>query len=422
MNGPSSANRPLAAYVHIPFCVSKCWYCDFNSYAGLEPIFDDYVHALITEIERTASLFPPYEGGTEGGSDLEGTPAPPGGPSGASGPLDSVYFGGGTPTVLTARQLADILDTIRRTLRIAPDCEVTVEANPGTVDDAKLSALREAGFNRLSLGVQSFDDEFLQSIGRAHTSAQALDAYAAARKAGFENVGIDLMFALPGQTVEHWRETLDTAIELNPEHVSLYELSIEEGTRFAELCADGEITLVDEDTRIEMYELAETMLGRGALLLGRDLQSRPKGYEHYEVSNFALPGFRSRHNTTYWLNQPYYGFGAGATSYINGTRARRVAHARDYIAAVTSGSDAIESSETLGPRPRLGETIVLGLRMLEGVDLARVRSETGFDPLAEYAPQIDRLTHRGLIEITDTRLRVTHEGLLLLNDVAGEFV
>ncbi len=304
-----------------------------------------------------------------------------------------------------------------------PDCEVTIEANPGTVDEAKLAALREAGFNRLSLGVQSFDDEFLRSIGRSHTRAQALDAYSTARKAGFANVGIDLIFALPGQTLSHWRGTLGTAAGLHPEHISLYELSIEEGTRFAELCAEGEIEPIDEDTRVEMYESAiDGLIGAG--------------YEHYEVSNFARPGFRSRHNTTYWLNRPYYGFGAGATSYISGARARRVAHARDYIRAIKSDAsglafrpeasdvwpDLIEFSETLDPRARLGETIILGLRMLDGIDLARVRTETGLDALTEYAPQIDRLTARGLVELTDTRLKVTHRGLLLLNDVAAEFV
>jgi len=394
-----------AAYVHIPFCVSKCWYCDFNSYAGLEPVYDDYVHAVITEIQHAHDLAATrtHE------HALGGTPAPPGEPSGASGPLTSVYFGGGTPTTLRAGQLANILDAIRRTLGVAVDGEVTVEANPGTVDAHKLSALRKAGFNRLSIGVQSFDDEFLRSIGRAHTSAQAIDAYSAARKAGFANIGIDLIFALPGQTLDHWRATLDTAAGLLSEHISLYELSIEEGTRFAELCENGRIERVDEDVRVDMYELAIEKLTAA-------------GYEHYEVSNFARPGYRSRHNTVYWLNQPHYGFGAGATSYIDGTRARRVAHARDYIAAIESGSDVIESSETLYPRARLGETMVLGLRMLDGVDLTRVRDEIGLDPLAEYASQIVDLTARGLIELTDTHLRVTHQGLLLLNDVAREFV
>lgn len=379
----SKVNKPpRAAYVHIPFCVSKCWYCDFSSYPGLEPIFEDYARALISEIERATR-------GSDG--------------------LDTVYFGGGTPTTLSAPDLSSILNALRGSLGIADNAEVTIEANPGTVDRAKLCELREAGFNRLSLGVQSFDDEFLRSIGRVHTRAQALEAYDAARSAGFANVGIDLIFALPGQTVAHWSSTLDTAIELAPEHISLYELSIEEGTRFAELCAEGAIKPIDEDARLAMYELAISMLGRA-------------GYEHYEVSNFARPGFRSRHNTVYWLNEPYYGFGAGATSYIDGNRACRVTDPRQYIAALSSGADAIESSERLDARARLGETMIMGLRMLDGVDLARIQRDIGLDPVREFEPQITMLTKRGLIETIDGRLRVTHAGLLLLNDVSTEFV
>lgn len=351
----------------------------------MNSIFGDYVRALIAEIERTANH--------------------PDGPC----VLDSVYFGGGTPTTLSARQLADVFDAIRRCIGFASDCEITIEANPGTVDSAKLSALREIGFNRLSLGVQSFDDEFLQSIGRAHTRAQAISAYESARSAGFENIGVDLIFALPGQSIKHWEKTLDTALELRPEHISLYELSIEEGTRFANLCSEGKIAPIDEDVRVDMYELAIAKLLNG-------------GYEHYEVSNFARPGFRSRHNAIYWHNQPYFGFGAGATSYVGGVRARRVAGVRDYIAAVNSNSNLIEFSESLSARARLGETIVLGLRMLDGVDIARVKAETGFDPLFEYSNQIERLTNRKLIKFTDGRLRVTHKGLLLLNDVSAEFV
>lgn len=373
-------NEPKAAYIHIPFCISKCWYCDFNSYPGLESIFDDYVYALIREIRASSG-----------------------------NGLDSVYFGGGTPTILAASELSAILDAIQGSLGITNGAEVTIEANPGTVDEMKLSQLRNAGFNRLSIGVQSFDDEFLSSIGRAHTRDQARDAYRSARQAGFDNVGIDLIFALPGQSLAHWSNTLDTAIELNPEHISLYELSIEEGTRFSKLCAEGKIGLIDEDVQIEMYELAI-----------RKLTS--VGYEHYEVSNFAKLGYRSRHNMVYWLNQPYFGFGAGATSYVSGTRSRRIADPMKYLRSIDSGSDAIEFSETLNPHERLGETVVQGLRMLEGIDLQRVQRETDFDIPQEFPLQITSLTQRGLLEIDNGHLRVTHNGLLLLNDVSREFV
>ncbi len=376
-------HRPRAAYIHIPFCVSKCWYCDFNSYSGLESIFGDYTRALAREIERAAP--------------------------GPDGRLESVYFGGGTPTVLETADISAILDAVKRCLGIGSNTEITIEANPGTVDRHKLCDLHEAGFNRLSLGVQSFDDEFLRSIGRVHDCAQAIEAYEAARRAGFANIGIDLIYALPDQSVDHWNHTLDTAIRLGSDHVSLYGLTIEPGTRFGELNDLGKLPVVDEETDAKMYELAIEKLTSA-------------GYEHYEVSNFALPGYRSRHNTVYWLNEPYFGFGAGATSYTEGARSRRVASPRDYISAIDSGEDALEFTETLDQRARLGETMVQGLRMLEGVDTERVRRAVGLDPLIECASEIDLLTNRGLIEVTDHRLRVTHQGLLLLNYVAEHFV
>jgi len=377
-------DHPKAAYVHIPFCVSKCHYCEFNSYPGLDFLFSDYVDALVMEIERVSSHMEPAE-------------------------LDTVYFGGGTPTILPPADLSWILFTISDNIGIAPGAEVTTEANPGTVDQEKLSELRRAGFNRVSLGVQSFDDSFLARIGRAHSISQALDAYSAIRRAGFANVGIDLMFALPGQTVDIWECTLAAAVGLGPEHISLYELSIEEGTRFAELCAEGVLELPDEDEQIVMYELAIEKLTAG-------------GYEHYEVSNFARPGFRSRHNQVYWRNDPYYGFGAGATGYVDGDRSRRIAAPSDYIRAISSGSDAIEFTEHLTGRAYLSETIIQGLRMLEGIDLNEFERRTGVDITKEFATQVNGLRDRGLIEIAGSRIRVTHTGLLLLNDVSREFL
>ncbi len=373
-----------SAYLHIPFCASKCWYCDFNSYCGLESLYEDYVKALISEINRTAR-----------GSEED---------------LQTVYFGGGTPTVLPDDDLIRLLNTLRERFGVAKSAEVTIEANPGTVSLRGLKMLRNAGFNRISLGIQSFDDDFLRRIGRTHSRQQAIAAYNYAREAGFDNTGVDLIFALPGQTVSHWASTLDGVMEqgLRPEHVSLYELSIEEGTRFAELCATGKLPEVDEELRLEMYECAIERLTRA-------------GYEHYEVSNFALPGFRSRHNMTYWRNEPYYGFGAGATSYMDGTRSRRVSEPREYIEAVGSGVDLMEFSETLSPIARLGETIIQGLRMLQGVDLDYVKTQTGLDPRLVYQTEIESLLSRGLIEVTNDRLRVTHAGLLLLNDVSQEF-
>lgn len=378
---------PEAAYIHIPFCISKCYYCDFNSYPGMELVFQPYVDALISEISRAS----------EG---LNGTDRQP---------LTSVYFGGGTPTILSAEQLASILSAIIDSLHVASDCEITVEANPGTIDEYKIAKLKAAMFNRLSMGVQSLDDEYLARIGRVHTAQQALEAYENARRAGFTNISIDLIFALPGQNLRHWQNTLKTAIDLNPEHISLYELSIEEGTRFAEMCVQGKLDLPDEDTQVDMYEMTISELASA-------------GYEHYEVSNFARPGYRSRHNQVYWRNEPYYGFGAGATSYICGDRSRRIADPRKYIQEINSGSDAVEFSEHLTGHASLTETIIQGLRMLDGISMSKIKAKTGADIGVEFRKEIENLTRRGLLEIVGDQMRVTHQGLLLLNDVAEEFV
>ncbi|MHB9037440.1 MAG: radical SAM family heme chaperone HemW [Armatimonadota bacterium] len=374
---------PKAAYIHIPFCLSKCLYCDFNSYPGMESLHDLYVRALITEIERA-------------GADC-------------AEPLDSVYIGGGTPTILSVQNLGNILTCVKRTLGLSEDAEITLEVNPGTVDQSKLAQLRAFNFNRLSIGVQSLDDEFLALLGRIHTAEQAVEVYTAARRSGFDNISIDLMFALPGQTFDHWKNTLDTALRLEPEHISLYELTVEEGTRFAELCAQGKLALPDEDLQIDMYELAITSL-------------KAAGFEHYEVSNFARPGYRCRHNQVYWRNEPYYGFGAGATSYVSGDRAVRVRDPRHYIDAIESGGNAIEFVERLTGRRLLAETLIQGLRMLDGIDMYKLSAQTCIDIASEFAAQIVRLESRGLVESCDSRLRVTHQGLLLLNDVSEELL
>jgi oxygen-independent coproporphyrinogen-3 oxidase len=368
--------QPLAAYVHVPFCVSKCHYCDFNSRAGLDDLFEPYVRAVVREIDR-ASI---------------------------SHPLDTVYVGGGTPTILPASRLLAILSRIP----LAVGAEVTVEANPGTVDEESLRELRDGGFNRISIGVQSFDDAFLNQIGRTHTAAQALEAYESARSAGFENVGLDLIFALPGQTLQHWETAVNEAVELGPEHISTYELTIEEGTRFGEMCAAGELDLPSEEDQLAMYELVIARLSRA-------------GYEHYEVSNFALPGFRGRHNLTYWRNQPYFGFGAGSTSYVNGVRARRISGVETYIDEIQAGRDAIEFTERLTGRALVAETIIQGLRLLDGIDLNDFLRRTGCSLTDQFADEIERLSRRGLVAVAGSRLTLTHQGLLLLNDVSSEF-
>jgi oxygen-independent coproporphyrinogen-3 oxidase len=415
-----------AIYIHIPFCASKCFYCDFTSFAGLEALWPDYVEALISEISRARPR----------------------------GPVETIYFGGGTPSILPAYQLLAVLSAITERFEVEPDAEITLEANPGTADLPKLRSLRNAGapaevrpssengdpalssplcgggdkpgikstlkapgslgnekqgFNRLSLGVQSFDDEMLKRIGRIHSAEEALAAYRMAREAGFDNISIDLIYGLPNQTLKDWQRELEHLLELRPEHVSIYELSIEEGTPFARKQEAGELELPDEETRLEMYEAAI-----GSLALA--------GYEHYEISNFARPGFRSRHNQVYWRNESYHGFGAGAARYLDGVRCSLTKSIQHYISCARLKIDPIESCERLTGRGLMGETIMLGLRSSDGIDLGEFRERFGVSLMEAYGDAIERLQGDGLVELNEERLRLTHKGLLVANRVVVEFV
>ncbi len=371
-----------SAYVHIPFCRAKCFYCDFNSYPGRENLFKDYVTALILEINRAEPV---------------------------EAELDSVYFGGGTPTILHPDALASILDAINSRFGISGSAEVTVEANPGTVDASSISELCKAGFNRLSIGVQSFNDDILERIGRIHTTSEARSAIMQGRDAGFSNISIDLMYALPDQTIEDWQNTLDAALEISPEHISLYELTVEEGTVFGNLRRKCQINLPDEDLQIEMYTLAINSLTNA-------------GYEHYEVSNFAKPGYRSRHNQVYWRNEPYFGFGAGASGYIGGTRYTNISSPDFYIERLLAGESVVESSETVTGRQSMGETVMLGLRMLDGLDLDAFEERYGVSLFDVYRKEVTEFTTKGLLEVADSRLRLTSKGLFLANTVAASFL
>ena len=372
----------VGVYIHVPFCVHKCGYCDFVSYAGVGGRAPDYVRAVCAEIERSPDR------GTEAAT---------------------VYFGGGTPTFLDAQALATVLETVHRVFRVAPCAEITLEANPTSIETAKLRALRSAGFNRVSIGVQAFDDRMLRSLERAHTMADALRAVPAARAAGFENVSIDLMFGLPGQSASDWDNTLSQALALCAEHLSLYALTVEEGTPFAEYAAAGRLARPDDDAEAAMFERAIERLTAA-------------GYEHYEISNFALPERRARHNVTYWHNRDYLGFGPGAASYRGGRRWLNEAGLERYITAALAGEPVAGDGEELAPEAAVGETLMLGLRMLEGVDTDAIQRRFGVDPLEYYAEEIARLVARGLLVKDKRRLRLTPLGVRLANDVFVEML
>jgi oxygen-independent coproporphyrinogen-3 oxidase len=409
-----------SVYVHIPFCVRKCLYCDFNSHAGMEHLFTPYVEALKTEIRREAERFPDAR-------------------------ISTIYFGGGTPNILAPDQLAGILDEIRRSFEVATDAEISIEANPGVSSlQSTVSSLPRVGFSRLSPGVQSFNDDELRLLGRIHTADEAVRAFRDAREAGFENISIDLMYGIPGQTLESWRATLDKALDLAPEHVSLYSLTVEEGTPFHAMQVEGRLTLPGDEIEADMYEEAI-----------RTLTSA--GFEHYEISNFARPGFRCRHNITYWHNEPYFGFGAGATGYLpelrskeykvqrpaetkppprvranpkseirnpkcGCVRATNVLSPEEYISRIEAGESPKACEERLTGRAAMGETMFLGLRMLQGVDIETFARRNGVLPQEVFFEEIADLAERGLIEEADGAIRLTPRGLLLANDVFAEFV
>ncbi len=380
---PPSAS--LALYIHIPYCAKHCAYCDFNTYVEQQHgAVQRTVEAICIDVARSAPL--------------------------AHGRVvQTIFFGGGTPTYLTGEQLESILRTVQEYFSVSPDAEISSEANPGSSDAAKFAVMRCAGFNRLSIGVQSFDDGVLVALDRFHSASEAENAVHAARSAGFHNINLDLMFGLPRQTLNLWERTLDQACALSPEHLSLYALTLEPGTLFERRHTGGKLILPDEDTELKMYEKSIEML-------------KSHGYEHYEVSNFARHGFRCLHNQVYWHNGEYLGFGPGAVTYLEGRRYKREKLPGKYVMK-TAGSEPLEvEGEKLDRGGALGETMMLGLRLLDGIDTTEVGARFGVDPLQHFAVQIARLEKGGMLVTDGTVLRLTHRGLLLANTVLGEFL
>jgi oxygen-independent coproporphyrinogen-3 oxidase len=381
---------PIGLYVHFPFCLSKCAYCDFASapveaLGGL-PVARRYLDALNTELDLRAACAEFY---------------------GAT--LDSIYFGGGTPTVLPGEWLAELLSRIAMRFTVAEGAECTVEANPGTVDESKVRALLATGVNRISLGVQSFSDDILRVLGRCHTAGQADDAIVAVRAAGCRNLSIDLIYGVPTQSVEDWRETLQRALTARPEHISAYGLSVEEGTPLAAAIECGELADIDQDVYGDMYQATRDAL-------------RSAGYVHYEISNFALPGFECRHNRRYWAADEYLGLGASAHSHRRAVRWNNYRDVVVYASMLEAGVLPVARAEQLSSRAHLGEALMLGLRCAEGVSEAQVAERCGIAPGEVFAEEIRELSQRGLLAVEDGRLRVPQEAWLVSNEVLSYFV
>lgn len=320
-----------------------------------------------------------------------------------------MFFGGGTPSELSSEQLAAIVAAFRESFSIRGDAEWTLEANPGTVTPASLQEIREIGFNRVSMGVQSFHDHHLQALGRIHSAAAAEEAFRWARDAGFTSRNLDLIFGLPHQTMAEWQRDVERAIDLDAEHLSVYGLTIEKGTLFGRWHAAGQLILPDEDLSADMYEHALDRLASA-------------GYEQYEISNWALPGHHCRHNLRYWRNAPYLGFGVSAASYVDGARRTNLADWRAYAERAVEGRSCIAEEERLDGARAAGEAVMLALRTREGADLQALSRAHDRDLDHEYAPAIGRMKSYGLLEDAGGRLRLTRHGLLLANRVLCEFV
>ncbi|MCE5218379.1 radical SAM family heme chaperone HemW [bacterium] len=367
-------------YVHFPYCRRKCAYCDFNSGVASDAERHLYLQALAAEIAQSPPL-----------------------------PISTVYFGGGTPTLYEAQELAGVLEALRGHFAIAADAEITVEANPGTVALASLRLLRQAGFNRLSLGVQSLDDTELRLLGRVHTSTEAREAIAAARESGFDNLSLDLMRGLPGQTASQWESVLTQAVALSPNHLSVYGLILEPDTPLREQVEAGLLPTPEEEDAADWIRWTVDALAEA-------------GYERYEISNYAQPGHRCRHNLLYWRDGEYVGLGAGAVSYLSGERRRNLVKATDYLAAALEQRGLVADSERLDPDTACGEAVMLGLRTTEGIAPQELTRRFGVDLRQRHKDLIARLVAGGLMLDDGVRLRLTFEGMLVQSAIACEFL
>lgn len=409
----------LELYIHIPFCVRKCNYCDFLSFPAGKEIVERYVRALEEEIRRTGEAVYGQNGrpgekvysqngrpeeavyGRAGGGKTEVRP-------GSAPKISTVFVGGGTPSVLEPEQIRSLFSCLRESFLLEADAEISMEANPGTLNREKLSACREEGINRLSLGLQSADDGLLQTLGRIHTWEQFLYNYQDARQAGFRNINIDLMSSLPGQSLENYVKTLETVTALEPEHISSYSLILEEGTPFF---ASEEIRrqLPDENTDREMYEKTKEIL-------------HEKGYERYEISNYAKPGFACRHNLGYWDEVPYLGLGLGASSYYKNARFSNETDIRTYMENPFVPFLGRNDYECCDEKSRMEDYMIFGLRKMAGVSLSRFEKEFGTAAEEIYGGVIDRYVGMGLLVLEGDRLRLTDAGIDVSNRIFEDFL
>ncbi|HEK9996949.1 radical SAM family heme chaperone HemW [Streptococcus equi] len=373
------SKKPTSAYVHIPFCTQICYYCDFSKVFIKNQPVDAYLEALIKEFES-------YQINS----------------------LKTLYIGGGTPTAITAKQLDYLLSHLQQHLQLDQLEEFTIEANPGDLTEDKIAVLRQSAVNRISLGVQTFNDKQLKQIGRSHTEAQIYTTIASLKEAGFQNMSIDLIYALPGQTIQQVKENVAKALALDIPHLSLYSLILEHHTVFMNKMRRGKLHLPTEDLEAEMFEYIIS-------------EMEASGFEHYEISNFTKPGFESRHNLMYWNNDEYFGCGAGASGYLNGIRYRNRVPIQHYLKAVADGNARL-SEEVLTKEEMMEEELFLGLRKKSGVSVSRFQEKFGLSFESRYGSVVRELQAQGLLVEDKDFIRMTKKGLFLGDSVAEKFI
>lgn len=372
----------LGIYLHIPFCSRKCHYCDFNSGPLAQTARRNYLESLKTEVTHS-----PWK-------DCK---------------AKTVFFGGGTPSELSLTELEALVDTLRQTFQVNEAAEWSIECNPGTVTRAYFVALRQMGFNRISLGAQTFHDHHLQSLGRIHNSAQTREAYRCLREAGCDNVNLDLIFGLPNQSLQEWESDLSEALSLSPEHLSLYNLTIEAGTEFGNRYARGELPEINEDLCADMYERAME-------------RTRAAGYDQYEISNYSRPGRQCAHNLIYWRKEPYLGFGVSAASFKDGARWTNTGNLNEYARTASSGRVSRASEEALEGREALGEEIMLRLRTCEGISLSALSNRYHCDVATLFSGTLQFLSGHDFIIQAGDRVRLTRQGRMMANEVCMRFL
>lgn len=376
--------KELGIYIHIPFCKSKCSYCDFTSFANKEKMVEKYIECLKKEIKNKETN---------------------------NCVVDTIYIGGGTPSFIDSKYIKEIVEIVKTKFKIKEEAEITIEVNPGTVNEEKLKDYEETGINRISIGLQSTNNKILKQIGRIHTYEEFLNTYNLVRKVGFKNINVDLMLALPNQTLEELEESVEKVIKLNPENISIYSLILEEGTKMEELVNNKKVQLPSDELERKMYWNIKNKLEQN-------------GYTHYEISNFSKKGFESKHNTNCWNQKEYLGFGLSAHSYINNERFCNTNNIEEYIKNIENNNikSNIQICEVQNEEEKKKEYMLLGLRKIEGVNIGEFKNKFIDNPIYLYRKELEKLVNEDLIEIDLNNIKLTNKGLDLANLVWGEFI